>query len=194
MSARAAAHRAGGSNLSFLDRALCASDKDNFPTKPGMGDIRGSWGTAGKGIGAGGAVLSGVTEGWDQWNDDADEPGMSNVERGTRAATVGGMTGAGVWAGGEAGARIGGSIGTAILPVGGTVVGGVVGGVIGGAVGAYAGSEFGHDVMGSIGSGTDWTVDHVGDAASATWDAAGDVASGAGDAVSGLAGKATFWD
>ena len=169
--------------MSFWERARAAGSEKNWHAKAYQAESRNAWSRAGKIAGHVGTAVTALTAGWDQWQADADDPSLNDVERGTRAATKGAATAAGAWAGGEAGAWAGGAIGTAICPGVGTVVGGVVGGVIGGAIGGFAGSGVGDVLMDPLADAADATADFLGDAGSAIGDAASDV----GDAL-------TFWD
>jgi hypothetical protein len=167
---------ASASGMTFWERAWAASRTENFHARPYSAAARSGWATAGRWAGRAGTVVTAVSAGWNQWQADADDPSMGDVEQGTRAATMGATTAAGAWAGAQGGAWAGGAIGTAICPGVGTVVGGVVGGIVGGAVGGFVGSEVGQAIL-----------DPVGDAADAAADWAGDRLSDAGDAL-------TFWD
>ncbi|NYD40530.1 hypothetical protein [Nocardioides panaciterrulae] len=169
--------------LSFWQRLDAGRRGSSFHARPGMAAERGAWAKAGKFGGYAGGAVTALTAGWDQWQSDADDPSLSDLDRGTRAVTKGVSTGAAAWAGGEAGAWAGGAIGTAICPGVGTVVGGVVGGVIGGAVGAFAGSELG-----------DWAMDGATDVVDATADFLGDAGSAVGDVASDVGDALTFWD
>lgn len=91
----------------------------------------------------GGPILAGVTEGWAQWEADADDPSLNDLQHWGRAITVGGLTGVGSWAGSYAGAAVGGAIGTAAEVGGGTAFGAFVGGVIGGKGGGDLGKMVG---------------------------------------------------
>lgn len=171
------------SGMTFWQRAWAATDADNFHAKSYNAAVRNGWATAGKWAGRAGTVITAVSAGWNQWQADADDPSMGDVEQGTRAATMGATTAAGAWAGAQGGAWAGGAIGTAICPGVGTVVGGVIGGVVGGAIGGFAGSEVGQAIL-----------DPVGDAADAAADWAGDTLSDAGDALSDVGDAISFWD
>jgi hypothetical protein len=171
------------SGMGFWQRAWAATDGKNFHARPYSAAARNGWATAGKWAGRAGTVVTAVGAGWNQWQADADDPSMGDVEQGTRAATMGATTAAGAWAGAQGGAWAGGAIGTAICPGVGTVVGGVVGGLVGGAVGGFVGSEVGQAI-----------IDPVGDAAEAAADWAGDRLSDAGDALSDVGDAISFWD
>lgn len=171
------------SGMTFWQRAWAATDAKNFHATSYNAAVRNGWATAGKWAGRAGTVVTAVSAGWNQWQADADDPTMGDVEQGTRAATMGATTAAGAWAGAQGGAWAGGAIGTAICPGVGTVVGGVVGGLVGGAVGGFVGSEAGQAVL-----------DPVGDAADAAADWAGDQLSDAGDALSDVGDAVSFWD
>jgi hypothetical protein len=171
------------SGMGFWQRAAAATDKNNFHARPYAAGARNGWATAGKWAGRAGTAVTAVSAGWNQWQADADDPSMGDVERGTRATTMGATTAAGAWAGAQGGAWAGGAIGTAICPGVGTVVGGVVGGVIGGAVGGFVGSEAGQAI-----------IDPVGDAADAAADWTGDRLDDAGDMLSDAGDTLTFWD
>ncbi|CUR56621.1 conserved hypothetical protein [metagenome] len=171
------------SGMNFWQRAWAATDTKNFHARPYSAAARNGWATAGKWAGRAGTVVTAVSAGWNQWQADADDPSMGDVEQGTRAATMGATTAAGAWAGAQGGAWAGGAIGTAICPGVGTVVGGVVGGLVGGAVGGFVGSEVGQAIL-----------DPVGDAADAAADWAGDQLSDAGDALSDVGDAISFWD
>ena len=162
--------------MSFWQRTWAATRTDSFHARPYAAASRNGWATAGRWTSRAGTVVTAVSAGWNQWQADADDPSMGDVEQGTRAATMGATTAAGAWAGAQGGAWAGGAIGTAICPGVGTVVGGVVGGLVGGAIGGLAGSEVGEAI-----------IDPVGDAAEAAADWTGDRLSDAGDAL-------TFWD
>lgn len=169
--------------MSFWQRARAATDTKNFHAKAHQSASRNRWAAAGRYAGHAGTAITAVSAGWNQWQADADDPSMDDVEQGTRAATMGAASAAGAWAGAQGGAWAGGAIGTAICPGVGTVVGGVVGGVIGGAVGGFAGSELGKAV-----------VDPVGDAADVVADWTRDRLSEAGDALSDVGDTLSFWD
>ena len=171
------------SGMSFWQRAWAATRTDSFHARPYAAASRNAWATAGRWAGRAGTVVTAVSAGWNQWQADADDPSMGDVEQGTRAATMGATTAAGAWAGAQGGAWAGGAIGTAICPGVGTVVGGVVGGVIGGAVGGFVGSEVGQAI-----------IDPVGDAAEAAAEWTGDRLSDAGDALSDVGDALSFWD
>lgn len=171
------------SGMGFWQRAAAATRSDSFHALPYQAANRNAWATAGKWAGRAGTAVTALSAGWNQWQADADDPSMGDVERGTRAATMGATTAAGAWAGAQGGAWAGGAIGTAICPGVGTVVGGVVGGLVGGAVGGFAGSELGEAVL-----------DPVGDAAEATADFVGDVGESIGDTASDVGDAITFWD
>ncbi|GAA1136605.1 hypothetical protein [Nocardioides aquiterrae] len=173
--------------LDFWDRLRAGTSSDSFHARPYSAGARNWWGTAGKVSGYGGTALTAGFAAWNQWQADADDPSLSDAERGARAGTVGVSTAAGAWAGAEAGAWAGGAIGTAICPGVGTAIGGVAGGLVGGAVGGFVGSEVGQATMGAIGDATDATVDFIGDAAS-------DVGDWASDTGGDLVDAATFWD
>jgi hypothetical protein len=115
----------------------------NYVSKPGMqsalsvaDDISVAKGVVGK-VGVAGAVVGGVADGYEQWNEDGYDPSLSESARAARAVTVGasdaGLSIAGAVGGAEAGAAIGAFAG----PVG-AAVGGVVGGVIGSGLGELA--------------------------------------------------------
>ena len=174
---------ASASGMGFWQRAWAAGNSDNFHARPYTAAARNSWATAGRWAGRAGVVVTAVSAGWNQWQADADDPSMGDVERGARATTMGATTAAGAWAGAQGGAWAGGVIGTAICPGVGTVVGGVVGGLVGGALGGFVGSEVGQAVL-----------DPVGDAADAAADWAGDRLSDAGDALSDVGDAISFWD
>jgi hypothetical protein len=182
------------SNLGFWDRLRAGGSSDSFHARPYTAGARNWWGTAGKVSGYGGTALTAGFAAWNQWQADADDPSLSDAERGARAGTVGVSTAAGAWAGAEAGAWAGGAIGTAICPGVGTAIGGVAGGLVGGAVGGFVGSEVGQATMGAVGDATDATVDFIGDTASDIGDAAGDVGDWASDTGGDLVDAATFWD
>lgn len=171
------------SGMTFWQRAWAATDPKNFHATSYNAAVRNRWATAGTWAGRAGTVVTAVSAGWNQWQADADDPTMGDVEQGTRAATMGATTAAGAWAGAQGGAWAGGAIGTAICPGVGTVVGGVVGGLVGGAVGGLVGSEVGQAIL-----------DPVGDAADAAADWAGDQLSNAGDALSDVGDAISFWD
>ncbi|MBL0749817.1 WXG100 family type VII secretion target [Nocardioides baculatus] len=174
---------ASASGMTFWQRAWAAGKSDNFHATPYSAATRNGWATAGRWAGRAGTVVTAVSAGWNQWQADADDPSMGDVEQGTRAATMGATTAAGAWAGAQGGAWAGGAIGTAICPGVGTVVGGVVGGIVGGAVGGFVGSEVGQAIL-----------DPVGDAADAAADWAGDRLYDAGDALSDVGDAISFWD
>ena len=169
--------------MSFWQRAWAATDPDSFHARPYAAAGRNGWATAGRWAGRAGTVVTAVSAGWNQWQADADDPSMGDVERGARATTMGATTAAGAWAGAQGGAWAGGAIGTAICPGVGTAIGGVVGGVIGGAVGGFVGSEVGQEVIDEVGDFADDASDWAGD----RLDDAGDMLSDAGDTL-------TFWD
>ena len=169
--------------LTFWQRAWAATDPKNFHATSYNAAARNGWATAGKWAGRAGTAITAISAGWNQWQADADDPTMGDVEQGTRAVTMGATTAAGAWAGAQGGAWAGGAIGTAICPGVGTVVGGVVGGIVGGAIGGFAGSEVGQAIL-----------DPVGDAADAAADWAGDQLSDAGDALSDVGDAISFWD
>lgn len=174
---------ASPSGMSFWQRTWAATRTDSFHARPYAAATRNNWATAGRWASRAGTVVTAVSAGWNQWQSDADDPSMGDVEQGTRAATMGATTAAGAWAGAQGGAWAGGAIGTAICPGVGTVVGGVVGGIVGGAVGGFVGSEAGQAIL-----------DPVGDAADAAADWTGDRLSDAGDALSDAGDTLTFWD
>jgi hypothetical protein len=178
---------ASPAGLSFLERLRAGASSDSFHARPYTAGARNWWGTAGKVSGYGGTALTAGFAAWNQWQADADDPSLSDAERGARAGTMGVTTAAGAWAGAEAGAWAGGAIGTAICPGIGTAIGGVAGGLVGGAIGGFVGSEVGQATMGAVGDATDATVDFVGDAASDVGDWASDKGGDLVDAVS-------FWD
>lgn len=169
--------------MTFWQRAWAATRTDSFHARPYSAAARNGWADAGRWATRAGTVVTAASAGWNQWQADADDPSMGDVEQGTRAATMGATTAAGAWAGAQGGAWAGGAIGTAICPGVGTVVGGVVGGIVGGAVGGFAGSEAGQAI-----------IDPVGDAAEAAADWTGDRLSDAGDALSDAGDALTFWD
>ena len=174
-------------SLGFWDRLRAGGSSDGFHARPYTAGARNWWGTAGKVSGYGGTALTAGFAAWNQWQADADDPSLSDAERGARAGTVGVSTAAGAWAGAEAGAWAGGAIGTAICPGVGTAIGGVAGGLVGGAVGGFVGSEVGQATMDAVGDATDATVDFIGDTA-------GDVGDWASDTGGDLVDAATFWD
>lgn len=96
-------------------------------------------GTVGKWVGRAGSVVTAGLAGWEQWQEDADNPTLDDGERidrtATKAATTGTIAAGGAWGG----ALVGGAIGTAICPGIGTVIGGAIGGL----AGAWAGGEVG---------------------------------------------------
>lgn len=169
--------------MSFWQRTWAATDPDNFHARAYQAASRNNWATAGRWASRAGTAVTAISAGWNQWQADADDPTMGDVEQGTRAATMGATTAAGAWAGAQGGAWAGGAIGTAICPGVGTVVGGVVGGVIGGAVGGFVGSEAGQAI-----------IDPVGDAADAAADWAGDRLDDAGETLSDVGDTLSFWD
>lgn len=169
--------------MTFWQRAWAATDAKNFHATPYNAAARNGWANAGKWAGRAGTAVTAISAGWNQWQADADDPSMGEVEQGTRAATMGATTAAGAWAGAQGGAWAGGAIGTAICPGVGTVVGAVVGGVVGGAIGGFVGSEVGQAIL-----------DPVGDAADAAADWAGDQLSDADDALSDVGDAISFWD
>lgn len=173
--------------LTFGERFRAGLRPDSFHANPHQAGVRGGWTTAGTWATRAGSVATAGFAGWNQWQADADDPSLSDVERGARATTVGLSAAGGAWAGAQGGAWVGGAIGTAICPGLGTAIGGVAGGLIGGAVGGFAGSEFGEAIMGGVGDATDATVDFIGDAGSAAADWTADTAGNVADAV-------TFWN
>lgn len=174
--------------LTFADRFRAGlTPGRSFHAGPYQAGARNAWTNAGRWAGRFGSVATAGFAGWNQWQADADDPSLSDAERGARATTVGVSTAAGAWAGAQGGAYLGGAIGTAICPGLGTAIGGVAGGLIGSAAGGFVGSEFGQAVMGGVGDATDAAVDFIGDAGSAAADWTGDTAGNVADAV-------TFWD
>lgn len=173
--------------MSFWQRMQAAGRSDSWHAKPYAAQTRNGWARAGTWASRAGTVVTAGTAAWDQWQADADDPSLGDVERGARAATQGATTAAGAWAGAQGGAWVGGAIGTALFPGVGTVVGGVVGGVIGGAIGGLAGSEVGDALVDPIGDAADATADWVGDTA-------GDLADGAGEAWDDVGDTLSFWD
>ncbi len=169
--------------MGFWQRMRAATDPDNFRARAHQAAARNRWAGAGRWANRAGGVVTALSAGWNQWQADADDPSMGDVEQGTRAVTMGATTAVGAIAGAKGGAWLGGAIGTAICPGVGTVVGGVVGGLVGGAVGGFVGSEFGQAV-----------IDDVGDAAADAADWAGDRISDAGDALADAGDALTFWD
>lgn len=101
------------------------------------------WGNFGKVLGPASAGMAGIFSGYDQWQQDSQDPNMRTSEKVGRTATVGisvaGHTGIGAWGG----AALGAAIGSAIAPGAGTVIGGFVGGVIGGVAGTAVGQKIG---------------------------------------------------
>lgn len=171
------------SGMNFWERMRAATDSKSFRAKAHQAAARNRWTSAGRWANRAGGVITGLSSGWNQWQADADDASMGDVEQGTRAATMGATTAVGAMAGAKGGAWLGGAIGTAICPGVGTVVGGVVGGLVGGAAGGFVGSEFGQTVM-----------DEVGDAAADAADWADDQLSDAGDALADAGDALTFWD
>lgn len=102
-----------------------------------------------KWVGRASTVLTIGVSGYEQWNSDA---GLPTGERVTRAAVVGGSTGAGALAGAEAGATFGGWAGLACGPLAEICVpvGFGLGGIGGGLVGGLAGTWFGREVIGAF--------------------------------------------
>lgn len=93
-----------------------------------------------------GGVLTGVTAGFAQWNEDSKRhPDMGTGEQLTRAGVSGGTTAGGAALGAKGGAAAGAAIGSLAGPAG-TVVGGVVGGIAGGIAGSELGSALGDGV------------------------------------------------
>jgi uncharacterized protein YukE len=165
--------------MPFLERLLAARDADNFHAKPNAADARNAWGKAGRLLGHLGTGVTAGVSAWDQWQADADDPTMSDAEKGGRAGTMAATTAGGAWAGATLGGQGGAALGTAIFPGVGTVIGGAVGGLAGGAVGGFLGSEFGDSIK-----------DEVGDIA----DAATDFIRHPGSSIAGAADALTFWD
>lgn len=174
---------ASTSGMGFWQRAWAATSTDSFHARPYDAAARNRWAAAGRWAGRAGVVATVASAGWNQWQADADDPTLGDVEQGTRAATMGATTAAGAWAGAQGGAWAGGAIGTAICPGVGTVVGGVVGGIVGGAAGGLAGSEVGQVV-----------IDPVGEAAQAAADWTGDRLSDVGEGLDDVGDALTFWD
>ncbi len=135
------------SDLSRLEHTKILLDESNWQAAPykaatRTGVLKWSKGL-GKAAGAVGAVATGGIDAYTTWQEDKDNPNLTESEKVGRAtgAGIGGGGGAiaGAWAGGEAGAAIGTFVGGPV----GTVVGGVVGAAIGGFVGSSAGEHVG---------------------------------------------------
>lgn len=170
-------------------RALRHMDPKSFGPMPGDEVPYKTWDTTGKLATKAGSVLAGGLAGYEQWQEDSNDPTLSTSERVGRATTVGASTGLGAYGGAVLGTEIGASIGS-VFPGPGTAIGAVAGGLIGG----VAGSEFG----GWVG---DRTKDAVGDlvdggtkVVSGAIDKAGDIADDVGDAASDVGDALTFWD
>ena len=162
----------------------------DWRANPYQSASRGRWQTAGKWAGRAGGVLTAVTSGWQQWQDDSDDPSLDTGERVDRAATSGATTAAGAWAGAQGGAWIGGAIGTAICPGVGTVIGGALGGLVGGVGGALAGDAVGDFVN----EQWDGAVHAIGDAGEAVGEGLSDAGDAIGEGLSDAGDALTFWD
>lgn len=127
----------------------------NWVPKAGEVANYGKWMKGAKVAGVVGTVISGGIAAFDSWQQDtAQHPGMSNTEKGGRAATVGlstaGGAAAGAWAGAQAGAMIGAFGG----PVG-AAAGALIGGAVGGFLGSQAGEALGNALKEPVGKLTE---------------------------------------
>lgn len=156
---------------SFVGQFFVNMGQNRVP-RPFAAGAAGAWGVAGKVLGPLGGVVSGAVAAYDQWQNDADNEELGDVERVTRTAVVGGT----VAAGAIGGAMLGAAIGSAVPGVG-TVVGGLIGGVIGGVAGSSLGAAVGDVLKEPFGKAAQWVAD-----------AAGDIGESIGDFVGGLFG------
>lgn len=137
------------------------------------------WSTAGRWAGRTGGVVTALTAGWSQWEQDADDPTLSDGDRIRRTATSSVTTAGGALLGAKGGAMTGAAIGTVIGGPVGTVIGGAIGGLVGGAIGAGVG-------------------DKVGDFINDNWDDAtetvSNLAEDAGEKLKDIGDTLSFWD